>query len=671
MQRSLGELDLFGELLLPLAVALAGAGLVWLVLTLLRRPLALASKRYESLVARATPLLLGLLVAGYVVALGSLSLTRHHALKSHAYDLGIFTQVLWNTSQGRWFENTVMIEYSANLLGQHFAPVFLLLVPLYWVWPDPRALLLLQTVALGLGALPVYALAKRRLASAGVALLLAAAYLLLPALHYLNLFDFHEIALTTPLLLGAVYWFDRRQPLPLAACLGLALLCREEIAITVMAFGVALLVVRRWRWGLALLIVGASWLLVTVGWAVPHFQNAPVYYFVVRYGWLGDSIPEILLTVLTRPLWVLSQLATAPRLEYLVRLLGPLGLLPPLGLPIFALSLPTFGYLLLSNYKEQYDIVNQYSAPLLPFLMAGTILACSWLARWRPFRSVAGRYALASYVLVAAVATTIAFGPTPLGRRHDPEQFMIDNHTRFAQEAFRRIPPDASLSVQSDLLPHLAHRREVYLYPNIHDAQYVLLDNWSDYWPLTPEQFGRALDELWNNPLYRLLWQEDGYGIFQRVDPLPIQHPLRIPFAAGGRPQLELVGYDLPPQPLPAGEPATIGLYWRPVTPIEVRRVRFRAVSSLQLLGPEGRAIAQVDKEPWDGLLTTDRIKQGAVYYDRYRLLIPPDAPAGSYQLRVVVYSYYSKRPWTVFDLSGQSTGQFSAPFATVEVAGR
>ncbi|GIW05223.1 MAG: hypothetical protein KatS3mg060_0028 [Dehalococcoidia bacterium] len=670
MQRSLGELDLFGELIIPLGVALAGAALVWLLIRLFGQRLRPAFAVREAARGRLAPLVLALLILSYVALIGGLAIARHTALKSHAYDLGIFTQVLWNTSQGRLFENTVMIEYSASLLGQHFAPIFLLLVPLYWVWPDPRALLLLQTGALAIGALPVYLLAQRRTGSRGVALILAAAYLLLPALHYVNFYDFHEIALTTPLLLGAIFFLDTRRMLPLAGCLGVALLCREEIAIVVMAFGMALLVVRRWRWGLGLIVVGAAWLAFTVGWAVPYFQSSPVYYFVVRYGKLGDSIPEILLTLVTRPLWVLEYLWTAPRLEYLVRLFTPVGLLGPLGLPVFLLSLPTFGYLLLSDYREQYDIVNQYSAPLIPFIMGGTIVTLGWLMRRRPFASWAGRYALACYVLFAAAASSVAFGPTPIGRRHDPEQFTITDRVRYAHEAFRRIPPDASVSAQSDLVPHLAHRRQIYLFPNIHDAEYVVLDGFADYWPLKAADFGRALDELWNNPLYELLWQDGGYGIFKRKPVPPIQHPVSISFAAGGRPQIELVGYDLPKTVLQPGEIVTVGLYWRMVTPIETRRVRFRSTTSLQLWGPDGRAITQVDKEPWDGLITNDRIIQGAIHYDRYALHVPPDAPPGRYTLVSAVYSYYSKRPWTIFDEAGNSTGRFSAPLATIEVGG-
>ncbi len=227
------------------------------------------------------------------------------------------------------------------------------------------------------------------------------------------------------------------------------------------------------------------------------------------------------------------------------------------------------------------------------------------------------------------------------------------------------------MSAQSDLVPHLSTRREIYLYPNIHDAEYVVLDNFSDYWPLSAPQFARALDELWNNPLYTLDWQEGGYGIFKRKSTPPIQNPLAIGFAAGGQAQIELAGYDLPKAVLAPGETLTVGMYWRTLTPIETRRIKFRSTTSLQLVGPDGKAVAQVDKEPWDGIVSNDRIAQGVIYFDRYALEVPANAPPGRYTLVTAIYSYYSKRPWTVFDEAGQSMGQFSVPLASIEVGRR
>src|SRR6476661_2020762 len=66
------------------------------------------------------------LVAGSVMI--DATLGRHAAYQSNAYDLGFFNQIIWNTSQGRFFE-TSFVKY--NFLGQHFDPVLLVFAALY------------------------------------------------------------------------------------------------------------------------------------------------------------------------------------------------------------------------------------------------------------------------------------------------------------------------------------------------------------------------------------------------------------------------------------------------------------------------------------------------------------------------------------------------------------
>ena len=77
-------------------------------------------------------------------------------------------------------------------LAQHFSPGLAALAPLYWIAPSVDTLLVVQTLALALGAIPIYLLAARHLADERIALLLALAYLAFPSLAYANLFDFRR-----------------------------------------------------------------------------------------------------------------------------------------------------------------------------------------------------------------------------------------------------------------------------------------------------------------------------------------------------------------------------------------------------------------------------------------------------------------------------------------------
>lgn len=109
---------------------------------------------------------LGVAVAVYIVVFCRLTFGLYDRYQMMAFDLGIFDQTAWLISQGQTPFVTVR---GIHLLGDHFSAFLYLLAPLYRLWDSPKTLLLAQTAALALGALPVYGLARRKTGSAPAA----------------------------------------------------------------------------------------------------------------------------------------------------------------------------------------------------------------------------------------------------------------------------------------------------------------------------------------------------------------------------------------------------------------------------------------------------------------------------------------------------------------------
>ncbi|MEI2692558.1 MAG: DUF2079 domain-containing protein [Anaerolineae bacterium] len=150
-----------------------------------------------------------LMAAAYALFMGAATLARHNTFGTYAFDLGIHSQALASIAHRGYPLVTLYGPTPVNQFGDHFAPIFYLLTPLALLFDDARALLVVQTLLLASGVAPVYLLARSQLASPALALALAAAYLLFPALHGVNTFDFHEIALAVPLLLWSLYFLER------------------------------------------------------------------------------------------------------------------------------------------------------------------------------------------------------------------------------------------------------------------------------------------------------------------------------------------------------------------------------------------------------------------------------------------------------------------------------
>ena len=102
---------------------------------------------------RMEPYLVAGLASAYFLLYSVLSVLRHVTYHSFGPDLGIFDQVFWNTTQGRFFESTMSLVQAQphSYLADHFSPVYLLLLPFYALVPRPETLLVIQTLFLALG----------------------------------------------------------------------------------------------------------------------------------------------------------------------------------------------------------------------------------------------------------------------------------------------------------------------------------------------------------------------------------------------------------------------------------------------------------------------------------------------------------------------------------------
>ena len=112
-------------------------------------------------------------------------------------------------------------------------------------------------------------------------------------------------------------------------------------------------------------------------------------------------------------------------------------------------------------------------------------------------------------LIVCAVIAFWSASPFPPARGFDPSRFRDDQtHQHAVAAAIALIPPDASVSAQTGLAPHLAHRQTLFEFPEGIGATYVLLDSHGD--------IARPYQSLYA-PFAALL-PDDGYTILSSRD---------------------------------------------------------------------------------------------------------------------------------------------------------
>ena len=397
-----------------------------------------------------------------------------------------------------------------SYFNDHFSPVYLLLLPFYFVVPKPQTLLILQTLALALGALPIYLLARDRLAPGFLRVAWVMAYFLFLPLAFINLFDFHELAFAVLPLGFALYFLERGQPLWFLISLLAAFTVKEELPLVGLGFGLYILLQKRDpKLGLGVLAVSALAFVAIVRLIIPAFGNGTPYaYFTARYAQLGNSPQEIVRTVLTNPPKLAATLFQVQKFKFLVGIFGPvLGLTILSGFGIL-LVVPTLATLLLSNYAPQFAFTSHYSAPLIALVLGTSIIG---LARLRP--GLQGP--LTAAVLVSSVAFSFAVGDLPFSRHFDPRMFQTEaRYVAFAPR-LALIPPAASVAAENNLTPHLSHRRLIYdiEFEVIQHAEYVALDDAS--LARNASAFAQQVNAYVSQG-YRVIAAGDGLALLQR-----------------------------------------------------------------------------------------------------------------------------------------------------------
>jgi len=416
-------------------------------------------------------------VSIYFFVFSYLSLFRHWSLNSSYLDLGLESQALWNTSQGRFFETS--FGSSGELissLSYHFTPIILPLALIYRLLPFPETLLIFQTLVLSSGAIPLYWIAKRILKSQILSFFLGLSYLLYPSLEYSNLFDFHYVTLATTFLLFCFYFLNERRWLWFTLFLILSVSTKENMAIVAALFGIYLYFsLREKRRGVAVLLISLIYFIFSVFYMMPL---------------LGGSLGAVgrYSTLTSDPIRALFLLFDLDKIKYIFHLLVSVGFLPLLSPGALFLGSSEIFLNLLSDYNPQWQVKFHYTAAITPFVLVaaifGTYRLIDTLRNTTLLHSnvVINRgqrlnYLISFYLLFIALVWNVLHSPSPLFYKFDRSKYTETKETRKVREILKTIPSGVSVSAMNNLGSHLINRRFLYLFPiKFLEADLVILD---------------------------------------------------------------------------------------------------------------------------------------------------------------------------------------------------
>lgn len=433
------------------------------------------------------------------------SLYNHLTFNTHAFDLGIYTQASYLYSQGL---NPFSSLRQMNILADHFGPILMLLSPIYKVFPSAITLLFLQALFAGLSSIPIYLIALDKLKKISIAALISIAYLSSKGLLSAINFDFHLATISVlPLSLILYAWYFKKTKLYLFM-LFFSLLFKEDIPIFILGLGLYQILIKQKAIGIYSIIFSL------LSFYLIKFQIMPFLWKGVEDSYINTSILplthpiDLIFILITNPSIYIDQIFNSPvKLKTIYILLSSFGFLSILS-PLFWLGV--FPYLFIrfsSDYTQMWTNDFHHNANLMPFLAVSAILG---LYKIR-ISTKALIFFLLFFMFTGGLAPKDMIFSTIQRNINDAKTYT------YLEAEIRNIPENASIAAQTSIVPHLANRKNIYLFPEFTYADYILLDTNLGTYPMDLNELNMKIEDLKKSPLYTIYKQNQTLIIFKRL----------------------------------------------------------------------------------------------------------------------------------------------------------
>lgn len=466
-----------------------------------------------------------LMMTGYFAIMSYVVLLRYYAFQTHAFDLGIFNQAFTTALQGKLFIETPdrLAVASGSFFGVHFNLLMYLILPVYAAFPFPQTLLILQTIFVALGAVPIYLVARFVIRNERIGLFMALAYLINPAIINLNFYDFHLEAFL-PFFLGMFFYsYLVANWRGFSAFLVLSLITIDFASVLVLAISVAHLLRTITRSGgswrhLRFEIDGlrARVLLLTVGISLVTLYL--MLYLTVHFSGNNVSVAGSLSGFVSS---FGGTQAFLLKSEFWMLCLIPLMFLPVLVPSQLAMVAPWFVVTVLAaQYATSYSFGYQLAgAFVVPYLILASIFAVDKLRK----RRIDLRVLFACIIVFSLVISPL----DPLAQYKLPgidyQQGLpsVTPHDNILDAAISLIPANASVLTQNNLFPQVSSRADAYLFAPTSNAsfQYVLADVSSETY-VAGETGALSMKQLlpyyMANKSYGILVNDDGVILLEQ-----------------------------------------------------------------------------------------------------------------------------------------------------------
>lgn len=445
-------------------------------------------------------------------------------------DSAMYEEHLWNVIHGKGFRSYLD---QGLFWGEHIQFIHLLLLPLYLLWPSHLLLEFCESLALAIGAIPLYRMAVRHSRSTTIGKAIVAAYLCYFPLQFLDiaidLKTFRPISFGVPILLFALDAVEQKRWKSAFILLLLTLTAKEDYSIILGPLGLWI-VYQQWSEskqestitkrgffkvvapGFSLSFFAVVYLALVVKILIPWFRSGEQVHYVGYFTKFGGSLSEVVQNILFNPALLFGELFRPDTFIYGLALIVPLGFLPLFSPSRLLVATPLFGLLCLNELA--HDPRHHFHAPLVPILCWAAAIGLGNLPAFIERCSLKTKIATAQtfathFVWCSAIATGIFFSLGPMGlvfwdsgsTWYWKRLYIPGERAKQFTKVIPLIPQESRVASTDFVHPRFTHHARSYDYSNYRrkvndyqsgvpaDTDYIIIDTQHPYSEIkTPNQ---------------------------------------------------------------------------------------------------------------------------------------------------------------------------------------
>jgi len=437
-------------------------------------------------------------------------------------DLGLYTNALYDYINFQWNDSSVFKEIPENILSDHFDIYLMIFSPLSLIF-GTYTLPIVQIIFMLFGGLGVYNYFISRESPKNIASFATLYYLSFFGVFSAISFDYHSNVIAASIIPWFFYLIQNQRFWKSSIVLALIIISKENVSLW-MAFICLGLAIEYWKVHKVrnyLLIAGILsliyfWLIISV--VMPALSNTGNYPHF-NYGSLGDSPGEAIIFMLTNPLEALRMLfvnhINQPEADYvkleLHVILITSGILLLIKKPQYLLMLvPIFFQKLFHDKYFMWGVYGQYCIEFAPIMAIGIFKVIS------EFKSPKLSTILSIIIVVLSIGSTIRtldstiyFTDKSRIRFYQMGHYKQKFDVKKVHEQLFTIPKAAIVSAQSPFLPHLSLRDNIYTFPIIRNAEFIVISKLVNPYPLDEDSFNKLYNDLINSFEWEVQYNND------------------------------------------------------------------------------------------------------------------------------------------------------------------